>query len=83
MGTALYQGAFVLFTPYPNKIINSRQLSQKLYSEAPDYEIAIRLGKDVRHLWFALRDWHGGDSEAFFGGLGAWAEKRMEELGVS
>lgn len=25
----------------------------------------------------------GGDSEEFFGGLGAWADKRMKELGVS
>ncbi|MCJ1463902.1 hypothetical protein MMC07_002511 [Pseudocyphellaria aurata] len=56
---------------------------KKLYTEAPDYEIAIKAGKDVRHLWFALRDWHGGNSEEFFGGLGAWAEKRMKELGVS
>jgi hypothetical protein len=56
---------------------------QKLYNEEPNYEIAIKAGKDVRHLWFALRDWRGGNSEEFFGDLGAWAEKRMKELGVS
>ena len=55
---------------------------QKLYDEEPDLEIAIRAGKDVRYLWFALRDWRGGDSEKFFGGLGVWAEERMKELGV-
>ncbi|CAD6447780.1 9dad758c-46d2-4744-a013-f5a868cf44a7 [Sclerotinia trifoliorum] len=55
---------------------------KKLYNEAPDYEIAIRAGKDVRYLWFSLRDWRGGNSEEFFGDLGAWAEKRMKELGV-
>jgi len=56
---------------------------QKLYKQAPDYEIAIGAGKDVRYLWFALRNWRGGDSEEFFGGLGTWAEKRMKELGVA
>ncbi|TAQ88372.1 hypothetical protein B7494_g3319 [Chlorociboria aeruginascens] len=50
---------------------------QKLYKEAPGYEIAIGAGKDVRYLWFALRDWHGGNSEEFFAGLGTWAEKRI------
>ncbi len=58
------------------------RVSQGLYLEAPGYETAIRAGKDFRHLWLALRDWHGGDSEEFFGALGAWAEKRMQELGV-
>ena len=48
----------------------------------PDYEKVIRAGKDARHLWFALRDWRGDDPEAYFGELGAWAEKRMKELGV-
>ena len=54
--------------------------SQELYHEAPDYEPAIKAAKDVRHLWFTLRDWRGGESEDFFGSLGAWAESRMEEL---
>ncbi len=60
---------------------NSR-VSQGLYHEAPGYETVVRAGKDFRHLWFALRDWRGGDSEEFFGALGAWAERRMQELGV-
>lgn len=59
------------------------EILRKIYDEAPDYKVAIRAGKDVRYLWFALRDWRGGDSEKFFGGLGAWAEKRMKELGVA
>lgn len=63
--------------------LTSSQFFQKLYNEAPDYEIAINAGKDVRHLWFALRDWRGGKSEEFFGELGAWAEERMKELGGS
>lgn len=44
---------------------------------------AIAAGKDVRYLWFALRDWHGGDSEEIFCRLGIWAEKRMKELSVA
>ena len=48
---------------------------------APDYKLVIRAGKDVRHLWFTLRDWRGGDAEEFFGGLGLWAEERMKGLG--
>lgn len=47
---------------------------QELYEKAPDLEITIKTGKDFRHLWYKLRDWRGGDSEEFFGGLGAWAE---------
>ncbi len=58
------------------------EISQKLYHDAPDYEAAIRAGKDFRYLWFALRDWRGGNSEEFFGALGAWAEKLMTELGA-
>jgi len=56
---------------------------QELFRQAPDYQAAIKAGKDARRLWFALRDWRGDDPEGFFGGLGTWAEKRMDELGVS
>lgn len=49
----------------------------------PGFEFAIKAGKDVRYLWFALRDWHGGESEQFFGDLGAWAEARERERGLS
>ena len=38
--------------------------------------------EDARHLWFALREWPGQDPEWYFGDLGAWAERRMKELGV-
>jgi hypothetical protein len=31
-------------------------------------------------LWFALRDWRGDGLEEYFGQLGAWAEKRLEEI---
>ncbi|KAF1348661.1 hypothetical protein BDV97DRAFT_377450 [Delphinella strobiligena] len=55
----------------------------KLYHEAPDYGAAIRAGKDVQRLWFELRDWRGGDSEHFFGELGAWAKKRIKELSIA
>ncbi|KAK0643284.1 3-hydroxybutyryl-CoA dehydratase [Cercophora newfieldiana] len=47
---------------------------QRLYHEAPGYEAAVRAGKDFRKLWFALRDWRGGNSEEFFSALGMWAE---------
>lgn len=54
--------------------------AQRLYHHAPDYPNVIRAGKDVRHLWFSLRDWRGEDPEDFFGILGVWAETRMREL---
>lgn len=53
-----------------------------LYAKAPDYEATVQAGKDMRYLWFALRDWRGGDSENFFGSLGQWAEMRMREPNV-
>ncbi|KAL8955996.1 MAG: hypothetical protein Q9193_006342 [Seirophora villosa] len=53
---------------------------EKLYRDTPDYSFAINAGKDARYLWFALRDWRGGNSEVFFGGLGMWAEQRVREL---
>ena len=54
-----------------------------MYKHAPEFEAAIKAGQDVRYLWFALRDWHGGGSEQFFGDLGAWAEARLKYMGVS
>jgi len=60
----------------------SSQYFNALFNEAPNYERAIRAGEDARHLWFALRDWRGDDPEAYFGDLGAWAERRMKELGM-
>ncbi|EHK44130.1 hypothetical protein TRIATDRAFT_265731 [Trichoderma atroviride IMI 206040] len=53
-----------------------------LFSNAPDFKRSIKAGRDLRHLWFALRDWRGDDPEKYFGDLGAWAEQRMRELGV-
>ncbi|TVY40114.1 hypothetical protein LSUB1_G003599 [Lachnellula subtilissima] len=60
----------------------SRQYFKVLFDQATDYERAIQAGKDARHLWFALREWRGDDSEGYFGDLGNWAEKRMKELRV-
>ncbi|KAI0103754.1 3-hydroxybutyryl-CoA dehydratase [Nemania sp. FL0031] len=60
----------------------ARQYFLALFNQAPNYERAIRAGKDARHLWFALREWRGDDPEGYFGVLGAWAERRMKELGV-
>ncbi|KAK0710253.1 3-hydroxybutyryl-CoA dehydratase [Lasiosphaeria miniovina] len=60
----------------------ARQYFKVLFTQAPNYERAIQAGKDARHLWFALRDWRGDDPEGYFGGLGAWAESRMKQLGV-
>ncbi|PUU77943.1 3-hydroxybutyryl-CoA dehydratase [Tuber borchii] len=53
-----------------------------LFNQAPNYKRAIEPGKDARHLWFALREWRDQDPEGYFGDLGAWAERRMKELGV-
>jgi len=47
---------------------------KRLYQKSPDLEEGIKAGKLLRHLWFALRDWRGGDSEFFFGELGKWAD---------
>lgn len=52
-----------------------------LFSQAPDYERAIKAGEDVRHIWYVLQAWRGDDPEGYFGDLGAWAERRMKELG--
>ncbi|OBT73570.1 hypothetical protein VF21_07633 [Pseudogymnoascus sp. 05NY08] len=46
------------------------EYSKVLFEHAPDYERAIKAGKDARHLWFALRDWRGQDPEGYFGRLG-------------
>ncbi|KAI4227986.1 MAG: hypothetical protein L6R36_001997 [Xanthoria steineri] len=59
----------------------ARHYIKELYRETPDYSVAISAGKDARYLWFALRDWRGGNSEEFFGSLGTWAEQRVRELG--
>ncbi|OBT38723.1 hypothetical protein VE00_10763 [Pseudogymnoascus sp. WSF 3629] len=56
--------------------------SKVLFKHAPDYERAIKAGKDARHLWFALRDWRGQDPEGYFGRLGYWAEARFKDLKV-
>lgn len=42
----------------------------ELYRHAPEYQTVIKAGKDAQYLWFALRDWRGGESEGFFGGIG-------------
>ena len=73
-----FMKALLLVLPFsqPRKLT----IRQQLYHDAPDYEVAMRTGKDVRHLWFTLRDWRGGNSESFFGALGGWADKRYGEL---
>ena len=48
---------------------------KRLYQKSQDFEEGIKAGRQLRHLWFALRDWRGGDSELFFGELGDWAEE--------
>ncbi|KAF1817608.1 hypothetical protein P152DRAFT_487427 [Eremomyces bilateralis CBS 781.70] len=51
-----------------------------LFDEVPDYEYVINAGKDACHLWFALRDWRGRDLEGYFGNIGPWAERRVNEI---
>lgn len=60
----------------------SKQYFGELQPLAPEHKRAIRAGKEARFLWFALRDWRGEDPVGYFGGLGKWAERRMEELGA-
>ncbi|KAL6409853.1 3-hydroxybutyryl- dehydratase [Ilyonectria robusta] len=57
------------YTGWAGQYINA------LYADTPEYKTAIWEGRHARHLWFALRDWRGGDSERFFSCLRAWAEK--------
>ncbi|KAK0713928.1 hypothetical protein B0T26DRAFT_813701 [Lasiosphaeria miniovina] len=49
-------------------IVDENGQPAQLYHHASDYDTVMRAGRDFRHLWFALRDWRGGNSEAFFGG---------------
>ncbi|UPL03666.1 hypothetical protein LCI18_014600 [Fusarium solani-melongenae] len=66
-----------------NEFMNhAKNYIKVLYQHAPDFERAIKAGKDARYLWFKLKDWRGDDPEKFFGELGAWAERRMAEKGV-
>ena len=58
----------------------SPTLPQALLYQAPECENAIQAGKDARHIWLPLRKWRGGDLDGYFNDLGAWAEKRMNEL---
>lgn len=51
-----------------------------LFDFSPRYKTAIMAGKDIRHLWYALKDWRGKDSIDFFGGLAEWAKERMEAI---
>ncbi|KIK61131.1 hypothetical protein GYMLUDRAFT_73533 [Collybiopsis luxurians FD-317 M1] len=53
-----------------------------LFAKAPSYHHAIILGKDLRHLWFALRDWRGENPEGYFGELGIWAEEKYRMFSV-
>jgi hypothetical protein len=59
----------------------AHHIDQELFAHAPELKTAIERGSDVRYLWFALRDWRGGDAERFFGALGEWVEQRI--LGIS
>ncbi|KAI9046784.1 hypothetical protein LZ554_009520 [Drepanopeziza brunnea f. sp. 'monogermtubi'] len=63
-------------------LLRVRQYIIALFTEATDHERIIQAGKDARSLWFASRAWRGVNPEGYFGDLGSWAEKRMEELGV-
>ncbi|KAI1286590.1 3-hydroxybutyryl-CoA dehydratase [Xylaria venustula] len=53
-----------------------------LFIQAPSYKRVIQAGSDVRHLWFALRDWRGEEPERYFGELGTWAEEMLNKLGA-
>ncbi|KAJ7217030.1 hypothetical protein GGX14DRAFT_601777 [Mycena pura] len=52
---------------------------QILAQHAPDYLETIKMGKDARHIWFALTAWRGADPEDYFGALGLWADQRYRE----
>lgn len=61
----------------------SKLYLQALCLEASHYsKRSIQAGKDARHLWFALRDWRGENTEDSFGDFGGWAENRMREFAV-
>jgi len=54
--------------------------SQALFNLAPDYERAIRAGRDAMHIWMMFKKWREEDAEVYFGDLGSWADKRLLEL---
>lgn len=58
----------------------ARRYVEDLFTFSPQYKTAILAGKDIRHLWYALKDWRGKDSVDFFGGLAGWAKGRMEAI---
>ncbi len=51
-----------------------------MYEHAPYFKCAIRAEKDARHLWFALKMLEGYDPEDFFGEVGAWVERILDEM---
>lgn len=58
------------------------QYFEALFNQAPNYERAIQVGEDARHIWYALQAWRGDDPEGYFGDLGAWAERRVKDLDI-
>ncbi|KAJ6557356.1 hypothetical protein DFH09DRAFT_543815 [Mycena vulgaris] len=68
---AKYLADYVGYANHYFKILDER---------APQYIPAIKAGKDARHIWFALKVWRGDELEEYFGLLGAWADRRWQEL---
>ncbi|PHH89988.1 hypothetical protein CDD83_4787 [Cordyceps sp. RAO-2017] len=58
----------------------SHEYYKDLFADAPEYEAAIRAGRDARHIWFALRDMERGDAMAILAQLEVWAEAKLAEL---
>lgn len=55
-------------------------LPQVLFNLAPEYERAVRAGRDALHIWTVLKKWREEDPEEYFGGLGSWADQRLLEF---
>ena len=76
MGARLFQGKTPGDAPIDKSLTSL--VAQALFNHAPDYQEAVRMGRDARYLWFALRDWRDADPEEYFGRLGVWAEMIMK-----
>ncbi|PNY29795.1 Uncharacterized protein TCAP_00295, partial [Tolypocladium capitatum] len=58
----------------------SREYYKALFAEVPEYRLAIKAGRDARHIWFALRDCENEDEAKHLAQLGAWADAKLAEL---
>ncbi|KJZ76394.1 hypothetical protein HIM_04123 [Hirsutella minnesotensis 3608] len=60
----------------------SRGYYKELFAHVPEYREAIRAGRHLRHIWFALRNMDKGCTEPQLFELMDWAGAKMAAVGV-